>query len=244
MNPEEHALLSGPRREAYEDTVLVRHRLEVQYENLEQQHHTAAFGMWVFLATEVMFFGALFVSVGVYRYLYPEAVEAGSKKLSWEIGGTNTIVLLVSSLTMVLSLHYAKLGRRRALMVCLGLTAFLGTLFLALKGLEYYTDYLEYLIPNWRFRPEEWIVKEGLAPDQVPRVKLFLLLYWIMTGLHALHVTIGICAVLTMFALAARGHFDRHYYSPIEVTALYWHFVDIVWIFLLPILYLQGTHTW
>jgi cytochrome c oxidase subunit 3 len=244
MNSEEHTLLSGPRREAYEDTFVVRERLEVQFENLEHQRHAAAFGMWVFLATEVMFFGALFVSVGVYRYLYTDAVEAASKKLNWQIGGVNSIVLLVSSLTMALALHYAKLGRRRPLMVFLGLTAFLGTLFLALKGLEYYTDYLDYLIPNWRFRPEEWILEEGLAPDQVPRVELFLMLYWIMTGLHVVHLTIGICAVLTMFVFAARGHFNRHYYSPIEVTGLYWSFVDIVWIFLLPLLYLQGTHTW
>jgi cytochrome c oxidase subunit 3 len=106
---------------------------------------------------------------------------------------------------------------------------------------EYYIDYLENLIPGWRFEPNEW-KQAGLRPDQVPHVKLFLFLYWVMTGLHGLHVTIGICVVLVMAVLAWRGHFSPEYYSPIDVTALYWHFVDVVWIFLLPTLYLLGTH--
>lgn len=226
-----------------EHTVLVRHLLEEQYENLEQQTEAAVLGMWVFLATEVMFFGALFVGLGAYRYLYGEAFERASERLNWVIGGTNTVVLLVSSLMMALSVHYAKLGKRKHLLVFLSLTALLGVCFLCLKGLEYYTDYLENLIPGWRFDADEWVTKEGLRPDQVPNVKLFLLMYWIMTGIHALHVTIGILAVLVMFALAWRGTFSTVYYSPVDVTGLYWHFVDIVWIFLLPMLYLLGTHT-
>ncbi len=153
------------------------------------------------------------------------------------------MVLLVSSLFMVLAVHYVKLARRRELLVCLGLTALLGLLFLALKGLEYYLDYRDNLIPGWRFAPEEWIEKEGLRAEQVPQVELFLMFYWIMTGLHGLHVTLGIAAVLTMLVLAWRGHFSPAYYSPVDVTALYWHFVDTVWIFLLPMLYLLGSHT-
>jgi cytochrome c oxidase subunit 3 len=225
-----------------EHSVLVRHRLEEQFQDLEQQHETSSLGMWVFLATEVMFFGALFLGLGAYRYLYPEAFEKASVKLNWIIGGLNTIVLLVSSLMMVLAVHAARTGQQRKLFGFLLLTAALGTLFLALKAVEYYTDYRDNLIPGWRFEPDEWI-NEGLTAAQVPQVKLFLLFYWIMTGLHALHVTIGIGAVLAIAWLSHRGHFSPAYYSPVDVTGLYWHFVDTVWIFLLPMLYLLGTHT-
>jgi cytochrome c oxidase subunit 3 len=242
MSPE-HSLLTPAERDELELTALVRHRLEEQYENLEQQHEVAALGMWVFLATEVMFFGTLFLGVAAYRYLYPGAFEKASEKLNWIIGGTNTVVLLVSSLFMVLAVHYAKLGRRQHLVLYLFLTALLGVCFLCLKGLEYYIDYRDNLIPGWKFDEAEWVTREGLRPDQVPHVKLFLLFYWIMTGLHGLHVIIGIGAVLAMLALARRGHFSPAYYSPVDVTALYWHFVDTVWIFLLPMLYLLGTHT-
>jgi cytochrome c oxidase subunit 3 len=226
-----------------EESVLVRRRLEEQYHDLEQQHETAALGMWMFLATEVMLFGGLFVSLSAYRYQYPEAFEKASVKLNWMIGGINTVVLLVSSMFMVLAVHYARIARPKALRVSLGLTALLGIVFLGFKGLEYYIDYRENLIPGWRFDPSEWTEKEGLAPGEVPHVELFLLFYWIITGLHGLHVTIGIAAVLVMLVLARRGQFTSDYYSPVDVTALYWHFVDTVWIFVLPLLYLMGSHT-
>jgi cytochrome c oxidase subunit III len=241
MSPD-RAVLTPAERDELELTALVRHKLEPHFRDLEQQHETAVLGMWVFLATEVILFGALFLGVYVYVYQYHEAAERASEKLNWIIGGTNTVVLLVSSLFMVLAVHSAKLGERRRLVLYLGLTASLGTLFLVLKGLEYYIDYRDNLIPGWRFVPEEW-VHEGLRPEQVPHVQLFLLFYWIMTGTHALHMTIGIAVVLTMLVLAHRGYFSAEYYSPVDVTALYWHFVDTVWIFLLPMLYLLGTHT-
>jgi cytochrome c oxidase subunit 3 len=242
MSPES-AILTAEERHALEQSVLMRQPLEEQFRDLEQQHEAASLGMWIFLATEVMLFGSLFLGVGVYRYQYPEAFERASVKLNWVIGGTNTVVLLVSSLFMVLAVHYAKLGRRGQLLLFLALTASLGLVFLGLKGLEYYTDYREDLIPGWRFDDTEWIEKEGLGADDVPHVKLFLMFYWIMTGIHGLHVTIGIAAVLVMFVLARRGTFSPAYYSPVDVTALYWHFVDTVWIFLLPMLYLIGSHT-
>jgi cytochrome c oxidase subunit III len=241
MSPD-HGALADIQRYAVTHRALAREPLEEQFENLEQQHHAATTGMWVFLATEVMFFGTLFASLSVYRYLYGEAFEKASERLNWLIGGLNTLVLLSSSFTIVLATRYAQLGRRSALVVCLALTAALGGTFLVLKGLEYYSDYRENLIPGWKFVPEEWTVDGGLTADQVPHVKLFLAFYWIMTLFHGLHVTIGIVAVLTMAVLAWRQHFSPAYYSPVEVTALYWHFVDIVWIFLLPMLYLLGTH--
>jgi cytochrome c oxidase subunit III len=243
MNPDA-AMLAAEGRQSLEHTIFERPLLEDQYENLDQQRQAATLGMWVFLATEAMFFGTLFLSVGVYRYLYAEECEKASQRLNWIIGGANTLVLLLSSLMIVLAVHYAEHGRRRRIVVFLGLTALLGVCFLCFKGLEYYIDYLENLIPGWRFDASEWVTREGLRPDQVPHVKLFLFLYWVMTGLHALHVTIGIVAVLVMMALAWRGRFDDGYCAPVDVTALYWHFVDIVWIFLLPTLYLLGTHHW
>jgi cytochrome c oxidase subunit 3 len=242
MSPE-HAVLTPEERDELQLTALVRHRLEEQYANLEQQHEVAALGMWVFLATEVMFFGTLFVGLGAYRIQYAEAFERASERLNWIIGGVNTVVLLVSSLMMVLAVHYAKLGQRKRLVVYLGLTALLGACFLGLKALEYYLDYRDNLIPGWRFDPDEWVTRHHLKPEQVPQVKLFLLFYWIMTGTHALHMTIGIGVVLTILVLARRGHYSPVYYSPVDVAALYWHFVDTVWIFLLPMLYLLGTHT-
>ena len=242
MSPEQ-APLTEADRAALAHTVLDFQRLEEQFENLEQQQHAAAFGMWLFLATEVMFFGALFLAVGAYHHMYTEAVEKASEKLNWLIGGVNTLVLLVSSLMMALAVRYARLGRRKALTLFLALTALLGVGFMVLKGVEYYTDYEENLIPGWRFDESEWIEKEGLRPDQVPHVKLFLLLYWIMTGVHGLHVTIGIAIVLIVAWLAWKGTFNVEYNAPVEVVGLYWHFVDTVWIFLLPMLYLLGTHT-
>jgi cytochrome c oxidase subunit III len=239
----ERDLLTTDERAELELTFLGFKRLEEQYENLEQQHEVAALGMWVFLATEVMFFGTLFLGLGAYLFLYHEAFEKASEKLNWIIGGINTVVLLVSSLFMVLAVHAAKLGKQKHIVIYLILTALLGVCFLCLKGFEYYTDYRDNLIPGWRFDPAEWVDKEGLRPEQVPHVKLFLMFYWIMTGLHGLHVTIGIGAVSVMAVLAHRGKFTPDYYSPVDVTALYWHFVDTVWIFLLPMLYLLGTHT-
>jgi cytochrome c oxidase subunit 3 len=239
----ETSLLTPPERDELQMTALVRHRLEEQYANLEQQHESASLGMWVFLATEVMFFGVLFLGLGTYRFQSPEAFDKASEKLNWVVGGTNTIVLLVSSLFMVLAVHYSKEGQFKQVERYLALTALLGVLFLFFKAFEYYTDYRDNLIPGWRFNEEEWVTKEGLRPDDVPRVKLFLLFYWIMTGIHGLHVTIGIGVVATMWVLTRRGHFSPAYYSPIDVTGLYWHFVDTVWIFLLPMLYLLGTHT-
>lgn len=237
----ESTLLTAAENQELAHTILVKHRLEEQYASLEQQHHTAAAGMWVFLATEVMFFGTLFAGLAVYRYLYGEAFEKASVELNWIIGGINTVVLLVSSLFMVLAVHAAQHGRQRAIVVFLALTATLGTLFLALKGLEYYTDFRDHLVLGSGFDEQEWIGR-GLTPEQIPHVKLFLLFYWIMTAFHGLHVTIGVCAVLTIMVLAIKGHFSPAYYSPVDVVALYWHFVDVVWIFLLPMLYLLGTH--
>jgi cytochrome c oxidase subunit 3 len=242
MNPD-NTLFTAEERDVLNHSFLVRHRLEEQFRDLHHQHDSAVLGMWVFLVTEVLFFGALFLGVAVYRHAYPVAFEKGSEKLNFVIGGINTVVLLVSSGCIVLAVHYAKIGRQREVVRFLLATAVLGVAFLCFKGYEYYTDYRDYLIPGWRFNDAEWVEKEGLTAEDVPHVKLFLVFYWIMTGIHALHVTIGIGAVLVIAWLAHRGHFTAEYNTPVDVTGLYWHFVDTVWIFLLPMLYLMGTHS-
>jgi cytochrome c oxidase subunit 3 len=229
-------------RAELETTALIRHPLEEQFATLQDQHEAASLGMWIFLATEAMLFGVLFLSLAIYRHSYPLEFGKASEKLNWVIGAINTVVLLVSSLTMVLAVHHASQGQRTQLVRFLLFTAALGVLFLGFKAVEYYLDYVENLIPGWRFIADEWVSKEGLGPEQVPHVKLFLSFYWIMTGLHAVHVSLGIVVVCVMAILSQRGYFSAKYYSPVDCTGLYWHFVDIVWIFLLPMLYLAGSH--
>ncbi len=233
--------LTEPERKLLEHTVLVRKRLEDQYSNLEQQNDTAALGMWLFLATEIMFFGTLFTALFVYRLLYPDAFERGSMHLNWQIGATNTVVLLVSSLFMALAVYCVRMGQTRRCVQFLLITAALGAAFLALKGYEYYDDIRQGLVIGAQFKGESWLAG-GLPAGELPHVQLFLLLYWIMTGAHAIHMVIGIVAVLVIAALASKERFDSQYYGPVEVTGLYWHFVDVVWIFLFPMLYLLGTH--
>jgi cytochrome c oxidase subunit 3 len=216
--------------------------LQPQFDDLEQQRDADRFGMWVFLATEVLVFGALFTGYAAYRSWYPVDFEAASARLNVLIGGLNTLVLLASSLTMALAVHAAARGQRRSLVLNLALTAVLGTTFMALKAVEYWTDYRDGLVPGTaRFNPEEWT---SLDPPANPaRVQLFLLFYYLMTGLHAVHLTVGIGVVCWLIAEAARGAIPAERYAVVEVTGLYWHFVDVIWIFLLPLLYLIGTHS-
>jgi cytochrome c oxidase subunit 3 len=214
------------------------------FDSLDQQHEAANIGMWAFLGTEVMFFGGLFTGYTVYRSLYPQAFEEASAHLNVLIGAVNTVVLLTSSLTMALGVRAAQTARRKALVNCLALTALLGTLFLVLKAVEYYIDYRDDLVPRLAFNPADWKNPSGPAdPNFASHVELFLTFYYIMTGLHAIHLIVGITIMVILTVLAWRGRYTPDYYSPVEVGGLYWHFVDVVWIFLLPLLYLIGTHT-
>jgi cytochrome c oxidase subunit 3 len=207
------------------------------FDDLEHQQQTTLFGMWAFLATEVLIFGGMFTAYTVYRMQYTAAFEAASRHLNLWIGGINTLVLLTSSLTMVLAVHAARHGQRRATTTQLLLTAALGTVFLALKAVEYFLDYRDNLVPLYAFNPTEW---SGLnvRPQQV---ELFLIFYYCLTGLHAVHLIIGIAVVLVLAAYARRDYFTAQFHSPVEAWGLYWHFIDVVWVFLLPLLYLIGS---
>ena len=202
-----------------------------QFDDLAQQHEAGNLGMWVFLATEVMFFGGLFAGYSVYRALYLPAFEAGSRLLDVKLGAANTAVLIGSSLTMALAVRSAQLGRRKALILFLLLTIALGSVFLGVKGYEYYHKFENHLVPGIDFIYDQ---------PYAPQVELFLCFYFFMTALHAVHMIIGIGILAVLAMMAWRGRFSPDYYSPVEVSGLYWHFVDIVWIFLFPLLYLIG----
>jgi cytochrome c oxidase subunit 3 len=203
------------------------------FDNLAQQSEAATLGMWVFLVTEVLFFGGLFATYAIYRAWYPEAFAAASHELDVMLGSINTVVLITSSLTMALGVHAAQMGERKVLLAFLAVTMILGAAFLGIKGVEYYHKLVEHHVPGPTFQFE----KEHLRHAQI-----FFSLYFMMTGLHALHMVIGLGIMLVMFWLAWRGTITPEYHSPVEVSGLYWHFVDIVWIFLFPLLYLLGRH--
>jgi cytochrome c oxidase subunit III len=203
------------------------------FNTLEQEHEAAEFGMWIFLMTELMLFGGLFLGYIFYRTIYPDGFAEGSRQLELSFGGPNTIVLIVSSLTMVLAVRSAQLGAQRPLVWYLLATATLGITFMAVKGVEYYKHFLDGTVPvlNWSY-----------AGPHAKQVQLFFFAYFALTGLHSLHLTIGIGIVLTAAFMARRGAFLLQHHIPLEMIGLYWHFVDIVWMFLLPLLYLFGFH--
>jgi cytochrome c oxidase subunit 3 len=198
---------------------------------MDQQLEASTLGMWVFLVTEVMFFGGLFMAYLLYRYWYPESWASASNRLDVVMGGVNTAVLICSSLTMALSVRSAQVGSWIGQIVNLILTILLGATFLVVKYFEYASKFEHHLVPGPNFDPT------------LPRPEqLFFSLYFIMTGIHALHMVVGIALMTTILVMAWRGRFGPSYYGPVEVSGLYWHFVDIVWIFLFPLLYLLGAH--
>lgn len=203
------------------------------FENLAQQREAGTLGMWVFLVTEIMFFGGLFMVYMVYRNWYPDAFAAASHELDVTLGVINTLVLITSSLTMALAVYSIQTGSNKLTILFLTLTLLLGLVFLGIKSLEYYHKFEEGHIPGSNFT----------FPEPYRRnAEIFFALYFGMTGLHALHMIIGIGILTVLIFLTWRGRFSSEYHSPLELSGLYWHFVDIIWIFLLPLLYLIGRH--
>jgi cytochrome c oxidase subunit 3 len=203
--------------------------LQHQFDTLQQQQESATLGMWLFLVTEVMFFGGLFTAYLLYRIWYPEAWAIGSLELDVVLGGINTVVLIGSSLTMALAVRAAQTGAPRATVNWLLLTMALGSTFLVIKGFEYAHKFHEHHVPGPNFQFEG---------PQANRVEIFLSLYFAMTGLHAVHMVIGVGLLAVITWMAYRRRFSPDWYAPVEMSGLYWHFVDIVWIFLFPLLYL------
>ena len=203
------------------------------FATLEQQHDAATLGMWAFLATEVLFFGGVMTGYTVYRSQFPHEFQAMSERLRLDLATINTVVLICSSFTVVMALHSAKNGHKNLVPVFLGATLFLGAAFLGIKFYEYYVDYEESLIPAYHFNPHEWPAELARGPGE-----LFMTFYFILTGLHAVHMLVGMGVLIWVLAGAMRGRYSAKNFTAIEVFGLYWHFVDIVWIFLFPLLYL------
>jgi cytochrome c oxidase subunit III len=208
------------------------------FEDLGQQHASASLGMWTFLATEVMFFGGLFAGFVVYRFTDPRAFAAACRQLDVRLGTINTFVLLTSSLTMALAVRGGQEGKAKWQVRFLLLTMLLATIFLGIKSYEYYEEFEKHLIPGAYFSNEVLTIPAGATPLVIRQMELFFVVYFFMTGLHAFHMIIGIGVMAWMAWLARRGRFTREYHTPLELTGLYWHFVDMVWVFLYPMFYL------
>jgi len=279
--------------------------LQHQFEDMGQQQESASIGMWMFLVQEIMFFGGLFTVYLVFRSKYPMAFVAGSNHLDAFWGGLNTLVLIVSSLTMALAVHYAQISKRNLQVIMIILTMIFGATFLGVKAIEYTDKYNHGLIPVDGLNKK---IKEGAHTEHTSltlpfetrvsaaseteaahpnpkgnflieqddlklvvqardgkyltrdeqigyfsnneidadkfrdKVRIFFWIYFVMTGLHALHMVIGLGLMAWLLWKAWIGTFSAAYYSPVEMSGLYWHFVDIVWIFLFPLLYLLGKH--
>jgi len=207
--------------------------LREQYSTPVQQRETSTLGMWVFIMTEVMLFGGLFLAFSVYRMLDPHAFIVGSADMNIVLGSVNTAVLICSSFTMALAVYSAETGSRRLTALFLVCTMILGLLFLAIKFTEYYLHYLDHRAPA------VWFNFPG--PDS-SHVEMFFVLYFLMTGLHAVHMFVGEGILAAMLIRNAAGSFSAQYHTPVELAGLYWHFVDIIWVFLFAIFYVEGLH--
>ena len=204
--------------------------LKHHFANAEQQKDASTVGMWVFLVTEIMFFGGMFLAYFAYRQAYPAAFASASNKTVLLIGASNTTVLICSSLTMAMAVHSAAVGKQKLLVLFLVLTLILGSIFLGVKAYEYHDKFVHHEVPGLHFDCEG-CVDAGHTP-------LFFSLYFGMTGLHALHMIVGVGILLVLIFQSYKGKYGAEWHTPIENFGLYWHFVDIVWIFLFPLLYL------
>ena len=210
--------------------------LQHHFDTLEQQKESSSLGMWMFLVTEVLFFGGLFATYVLYRLRFPGVFAEASHHLNVPMGAINTAILICSSLTMALAIYAAQVNKKKAIVPWLLATIALGSAFLVVKAFEYQEKFVHHLVPGPNFDLTQF------TPDHARPAQMFFSLYFVMTGIHALHMIIGIGLLSWLVVKARRGRFDADYYNPLEMTGLYWHFVDIVWIFLFPLLYLLGYH--
>jgi cytochrome c oxidase subunit 3 len=223
-------------------------RLLHHFDSMAQQKEAATLGMWVFLVTELMFFGGMFAAYMIYRMWYFPGFAAASSELDITLGATNTAVLIASSLTVALAVHAAQEGRQKQIVTYLVLTGILGVVFLVIKYLEYKVKIVGHHLPDGTtitLFPAVGFFDVSQSAELAPiatQVRIFMVLYFALTGMHALHMIIGIGILLVVLSMAVRGQFTKEWYSPVEIFGLYWHFVDIVWIFLFPLLYLVHRH--
>lgn len=208
----------------------VKHKVAHHFDSADHEFESAKLGMWVFLVQEVLFFSALFVAYGIFRFLYPEMFVDAHHHLSWKMGALNTFFLITSSFTMVMAVRSTQVNKRKASIWFLLLTFLFAAAFMVVK----YFEYMEKI--HHGYVPARWFSGE----TQFETTPLFFGIYFVMTGLHGLHVVIGMGLILWLIIRAIRGHFYSEYYTPVEMVGLYWHLVDLIWIFLFPLLYLIG----
>src|ERR1035438_1534285 len=214
------------------------------FADAQQQKNAASLGMWLFLVTEIMFFGGMFCAYLVYRLAHFNAFAAGSQQLSIKLGAFNTAVLIVSSVTVVLAVKAAEAGKRKVLVGYLAVTVLLGMTFLVVKGFEYREKFEKHHVPGATFNFTETFDDDGKQiPVNRSEAELFFSLYFVMTGMHALHMIIGCGLFGTLAVFAWKGHYSPGYFTPIDKEGLYWHLVDIIWIYLFPLLYLISRHS-
>ena len=216
----------------HEEPTAEETHLRHHFATAEQQMDASMLGMWTFLITEVLFFGGMFTAYAIYRGMYSDAFASTSRYMDVFLGGTNTAVLICSSLTMAMAVRAAQLSRRKDLMRFLVLTMIFGTAFLVIKGFEYHNKWVEHLVPGFDFQYQPSYYQQ--------HAQILFFLYFCMTGMHAIHMIVGLGLLTYLFIQARKSVFTGNYYSPVEMIGLYWHFVDIVWIFLFPLLYLIG----
>ncbi len=210
--------------------------LQHHFDTLEQQKESSSLGMWMFLVTEVLFFGGLFTTYVLYRLRFPGVFAEASHHLNVPMGALNTGVLICSSLTMALAIYAAQVNKKKQIVPWLVATIVLGATFLVVKAFEYKEKFDHHLVPGPHFDLTQF------NPMHARPAEMFFSLYFVMTGIHALHMIIGIGLLSWLVVQSRKGRFDSAYYNPLEMSGLYWHFVDIVWIFLFPLLYLLGYH--
>jgi len=214
--------------------------LQHHFENLEQQREAGTLGMWIFLVTEIMFFSGMFFAYTLYRYKFPLEFASASNHLSLKLGAINTVVLIVSSFTMAFAVYNAQVGRQRRLVISLILTIILGLTFLGIKAVEYHDKYKDnlipgQLIPGHKYSPATIHLLPGASPQYT---EMFYWIYFAMTGMHALHMVIGVGLLSVILFYSIRGRYDPEYHNPVEVSGLYWHFVDVVWVVVLSVVYI------
>ncbi len=203
--------------------------LQHHFVDSDQQFESAKMGMWIFLVTEILFFGGLFAAYIVFRSWYPELFLLASDHLDTFWGAVNTVVLISSSLTVAMAIRSAQLNQQKGIIINLAITIALAFVFMVIKYFEYTEKFAVGIFPGGYY------TYEGIAHDQA---NIFFSIYYMMTGLHGIHVVVGIGLMVWLLLRARKGHFSSEYYTPVEITGLYWHLVDIIWIFLFPLLYL------
>lgn len=208
----------------------VEHHVAHHFESAEQEFEATKLGMWAFLVTEVLFFGGLFVAYFIFRWMYPDMFLEAHKFLSWKMGALNTLVLIFSSFTMVMAVRAAQLSKKAQTIGYLTVTLLCAATFMVVKYFEYMEKIHHGLLPANFFHAE----------STFETLHLFFGIYFCMTGLHGIHVLIGILLIGWLIKRAIAGEFHAEYFTPVEMVGLYWHLVDLIWIFLFPLFYLIG----